>query len=141
MHPFVHLCIHYFTFVSYYFRAKKGDSQETITDKKHRLQGKRKKPNTDETFFKKYPCKRFKAGNCDKGENCRYSHTQEDGLKPEDSESTTKMIVDVEQSKDSEHVDKSKTAEDCKQQKEVKPADIEKHRRSSIMEAEHSLLF
>lgn len=112
-----------------------------MTDKRDRLQGKRKKPNIDETSFKKYPCKRFKAGKCDLGENCRYSHLQKDALKTEDSENTTEMVVDAEQSMEHKHVEKSKTTEDCKKEDDMKPADIEKHRRSSIMEAEHSLLF
>lgn len=42
-------------------------------EKRHRLQGKRC-ANSEEKNFKQFLCKQFKAGNCEYGEECRYSH-------------------------------------------------------------------
>lgn len=55
-------------------RAKRSAPEESQSDKRQRLQGKRKHTKENESSLKIYACKRFKAGKCDLGESCRYSH-------------------------------------------------------------------
>jgi len=63
-------------------RAKTSFLSGTEHDKKIRLQGKRlgkrSRPDNDtkpvRVDLKSLPCKRFKSGKCDRGENCKYSH-------------------------------------------------------------------
>ncbi|XP_077980664.1 tRNA (guanine(26)-N(2))-dimethyltransferase-like [Glandiceps talaboti] len=54
-------------------RAKKK-GVEPLANKRARLQGKRGQDGQLERDYKNYQCKKFKKGECDLGEECRYSH-------------------------------------------------------------------
>ena len=74
-HLIFDMCIHFaylFTF-SFSLRAKQSNRFNTLTDKRKSLQGKRQK-NKDSNYHKQFPCKKFKRGECDRGEDCKYSH-------------------------------------------------------------------
>ena len=47
---------------------------ESLDEKRKRLQGKRTKPVEQPKDLKQYPCKRFKEGMCENGDQCKYSH-------------------------------------------------------------------
>ena len=55
------------------FRAKRKKDMETISEKRHRLQG-RRTVEEDKNYYKQFPCKRFRTGDCEYGETCKYSH-------------------------------------------------------------------
>lgn len=54
-------------------RAKRKKDEETITEKRQRLQG-RRTVEGDKDYYKQFPCKRFKTGNCEYADECKYSH-------------------------------------------------------------------
>lgn len=54
-------------------RAKRKKDSETVEEKRQRLQG-RKTVEEDKTYYKQFPCKRFKSGQCEYGDDCKYSH-------------------------------------------------------------------
>ncbi|XP_015777123.1 PREDICTED: tRNA (guanine(26)-N(2))-dimethyltransferase-like [Acropora digitifera] len=54
-------------------RAKRKKDEETITEKRQRLQG-RRTVEGEKDYYKQFPCKRFKTGNCEYGDECKYSH-------------------------------------------------------------------
>lgn len=54
-------------------RAKRKKDEETIQEKRQRLQG-RRTVEEEKDYYKQFPCKRFKAGKCEYGEECKYSH-------------------------------------------------------------------
>lgn len=79
-------------------RAKRKKDSETVEEKRQRLQG-RKTVEEDKNYYKQFPCKRFKTGKCDYGDDCKYSHdvhlylgtrdnqcTAQEETKPEDVE-------------------------------------------------------
>ncbi|EDO48806.1 predicted protein [Nematostella vectensis] len=106
-------------------RAKrKADTDETMTEKRRRLQGKR----ASTVDHKQFPCKRFKAGICkyDKDE-CKYSHDVE--------------LCSPRKRKVIQAGTKKEEEDSAKKDKSANPAEIEKQRRNSLLEAEHSLLF
>lgn len=57
-------------------RAKTSLLSESQNDKSIRKQGKRSRPPEigGVSDMKQYPCKRFKQGQCDLGDDCKYSH-------------------------------------------------------------------
>ncbi|GAB6032633.1 tRNA methyltransferase 1 [Chamberlinius hualienensis] len=55
-------------------RAKSSLRKELPNEKSLRLQGKRKCDSQGTVDTKQFECKRFKAGKCDLGDECRYSH-------------------------------------------------------------------
>lgn len=59
-------------------RAKRKKDEETITEKRQRLQG-RRTVEGDKDYYKQFPCKRLRTGNCEYGDECKYSH--DGGLK------------------------------------------------------------
>ncbi|NP_001121226.1 tRNA methyltransferase 1 L homeolog [Xenopus laevis] len=62
-------------------RAKAGGGLSTaLEDKRKKYQNKRKK---DESQLKSFPCKKFKKGSCELGDNCCYSHTLSDETQEE----------------------------------------------------------
>ncbi|XP_018095129.1 tRNA (guanine(26)-N(2))-dimethyltransferase isoform X2 [Xenopus laevis] len=72
-------------------RAKAGGGISTaLSDKRKQHQNKRKNiSSADESHLKSFPCKKFKEGSCELGDNCRYSHnppdeTQEESLTTKD---------------------------------------------------------
>ena len=54
-------------------RAKRRKDEETIEEKRQRLQG-RRTVEEEKDYYKQFPCKRFKTGKCEYGEECKYSH-------------------------------------------------------------------
>lgn len=54
-------------------RAKRKKDEETITEKRQRLQG-RRTVEGEKDYYKQFPCKRFNTGNCEYGDECKYSH-------------------------------------------------------------------
>ncbi|XP_070580611.1 tRNA (guanine(26)-N(2))-dimethyltransferase-like isoform X2 [Ptychodera flava] len=54
-------------------RAKKSGG-EPLANKRARLQGKRGQEGQLERDYKNYPCKKFKKGLCELGDDCRYTH-------------------------------------------------------------------
>ncbi|XP_078693073.1 tRNA (guanine(26)-N(2))-dimethyltransferase-like [Branchiostoma floridae x Branchiostoma belcheri] len=52
-------------------KARAGRGEEAQEDRRRRLQGKRQQEQLD---LKQFPCKRFKQGHCEYGDECRYSH-------------------------------------------------------------------
>lgn len=54
-------------------RAKRKKDMETISEKRHRLQG-RRTVEEDKNYYKQFSCKRFRTGDCEYGETCKYSH-------------------------------------------------------------------
>lgn len=54
-------------------RAKRKKDIETMEDKRQRLQG-RRDVEDDKDYYKQFPCKRFKTGDCEYGDECKYSH-------------------------------------------------------------------
>ena len=54
-------------------RAKRKQEEETQEEKRRRLQGKRQATQSDKDL-KLFACRQFIAGNCEYGEECRYSH-------------------------------------------------------------------
>lgn len=54
-------------------RAKRKKDSETVEEKRRRLQG-RRAVEEDKKFYKQFPCKRFKSGECEYGNDCKYSH-------------------------------------------------------------------
>ncbi|XP_013784928.2 tRNA (guanine(26)-N(2))-dimethyltransferase-like isoform X2 [Limulus polyphemus] len=60
-------------------RARTSLWSEKQIEKQQRKQGKRTKIRSESLgSLKKYPCKRFKTGECGFGDKCRYSHNFED---------------------------------------------------------------
>ncbi|RVE75956.1 hypothetical protein OJAV_G00003840 [Oryzias javanicus] len=58
-------------------RAKAGGGISTdLQDKRKKYQNKRKSPITDSSQLKNFPCKKFKKGTCDHGDQCCYSHEE-----------------------------------------------------------------
>ena len=55
------------------YRAKRKKDSETIEEKRQRLQG-RRTVEEDKDYYKQFPCKRFRTGNCEYGDECKYSH-------------------------------------------------------------------
>ena len=62
-----------YLFMSLETRAKRKKDEETIEEKRQRLQG-RKTVEEEKDYYKQFPCKRFKAGKCEYGDECKYSH-------------------------------------------------------------------
>lgn len=62
------------------FRAKQNNQYESLAEKRQLLQGKRKRgqDNKSEGYHKQFPCKRFKRGECDLGDSCKYNHSTEE---------------------------------------------------------------
>ncbi|XP_016122714.1 tRNA (guanine(26)-N(2))-dimethyltransferase-like [Sinocyclocheilus grahami] len=59
-------------------RAKAGGGiSSELEDKRKQFQGKRKKPITDSSQLKSFPCKKFRKGTCTYGDKCCYSHEHE----------------------------------------------------------------
>ncbi|XP_052425923.1 tRNA (guanine(26)-N(2))-dimethyltransferase [Carassius gibelio] len=59
-------------------RAKAGGKiSSELEDKRKQFQGKRKKPITDSSQLKTFPCKKFRKGTCTYGDKCCYSHELE----------------------------------------------------------------
>uniref|UniRef100_A0A673M0A6 tRNA (guanine(26)-N(2))-dimethyltransferase n=1 Tax=Sinocyclocheilus rhinocerous TaxID=307959 RepID=A0A673M0A6_9TELE len=59
-------------------RAKAGGGiSSELEDKRKQFQGKRKKPITDSSQLKSFPCKKFRKGTCTYGDKCCYSHELE----------------------------------------------------------------
>ena len=56
------------------FRAKKKIVDESLDEKRKRLQGKRTRVPEDQKDLKQFPCKRFRKGLCTFGDQCKYSH-------------------------------------------------------------------
>lgn len=54
-------------------RAKRKKDSETTEEKRQRLQG-RKTVEEEKDYYKQFPCKRFKSGKCEYGDECKYSH-------------------------------------------------------------------
>lgn len=59
--------------VTFEFRAKRKKDSETIEEKRQRLQG-RRTVEEEKDYYKQFPCKRFKSGLCEYGDECKYSH-------------------------------------------------------------------
>ncbi|KAG5854012.1 hypothetical protein ANANG_G00032980 [Anguilla anguilla] len=56
-------------------RAKgSGGISSTLEDKRKQFQNKRKAPVTDASQLKNFPCKKFRKGTCNRGDECCYSH-------------------------------------------------------------------
>ncbi|XP_067666800.1 tRNA (guanine(26)-N(2))-dimethyltransferase-like isoform X1 [Haliotis asinina] len=55
-------------------RAKKSNTEESLSEKRDRRRGKRKERQGDKSFLKQYPCKKLKIGECDLGDSCVYNH-------------------------------------------------------------------
>lgn len=55
------------------YRAKRKKDSETVEEKRQRLQG-RRTIEEDKDYYKQFPCKRFKTGKCEYGDECKYSH-------------------------------------------------------------------
>ncbi|XP_071104696.1 tRNA (guanine(26)-N(2))-dimethyltransferase-like [Haliotis cracherodii] len=58
-------------------RAKKSNTEESLSEKRDRCRGKRKDRQGDKSFLKQYPCKKYKTGECDMGDGCVYNHDME----------------------------------------------------------------
>ena len=56
-----------------FFRAKQSSQYECLADKRKELQGKRTRAH-GQYNHKQFSCKRFKRGECDLGDGCKYSH-------------------------------------------------------------------
>jgi len=68
-------------------RAKRKKDSETVEEKRQRLQG-RRAVEEDKNYYKQFPCKRFKFGNCDHGDDCKYSHDVQLNLGTRDNQCT-----------------------------------------------------
>ena len=56
------------------FRAKQSSQFSSLAEKRQALQGKRTLKKTDPDFHKQFPCKKFKRGECELGDTCKYNH-------------------------------------------------------------------
>ena len=72
-------------------KAKQGNRVTTPGDKRKDLQGKRQR-KSQKRDLKQFACKRFKRGDCQLGEDCKYSHEREN---VESSKSSDADICDV----------------------------------------------
>ena len=68
-------------------RAKRKKDSETVEEKRQRLQG-RRAVEEDKNYYKQFPCKRFKSGNCGYGDDCKYSHAVHLNLGTRDNQCT-----------------------------------------------------
>lgn len=121
-------------------RAKRNATDETQAEKKQRLQGKRKDPGGSEISLKQYACKRFKIGQCDLGDSCRYSHNGQCTSKEEQTdEGTSDEKVNMED----DTAATSENKDECDGEKSPfrRHRSVEFQRQHSVTEAEHSLLF
>lgn len=51
-----------------------GGISSALEDRRKQFQNKRKAPVTDASQLKNFPCKRFRKGTCNRGDECCYSH-------------------------------------------------------------------
>ena len=63
-----------FCFHSSSLRAKQSKEYTSLAEKRQALQGKRSLKKTDTDYHKQFPCKKFKRGQCELGDTCKYNH-------------------------------------------------------------------